>query len=74
MGKTLDAINIMSCGTGTALPPIVEAFVGGGFPNAKMIGGIETENGYSGGTDTLGGTIAEKSAYALHNDLAGMME
>lgn len=73
--NNLDQINIMSYGVDASLEYCVNQYVAQGFPVNKIIGGIETEFGYYGGTDTLGpnGTIAQKSQFALKNGLAGMM-
>lgn len=70
--NNLDQINIMSYGQNSLY---VDWYTSKGFPENKMIGGVETEVGYDGGPDTLGpsGTIAQKSHYALQNGLAGMM-
>ena len=46
IGKTVDAINIMSYGEGRDLSAIVAEFSEAGFPVPKMIGGIETEKDY----------------------------
>ncbi len=73
--NNLNQINIMSYGATTPLDNSVSAFQQAGFPVNKMIGGVETETDYPGGTDTLGssGSIAQKANYALQNGLAGMM-
>ena len=77
--KTLDQVNIMSYGTGLNLKDSVEQYKEAGLSKSLMIGGIVTARDYNqfGGTvDTLGpsGTIAQKSQYALSENLAGMME
>ncbi len=77
LAENVDQINIMSYGTGIKLSTCVDSYKG--FPVSKMIGGIETEDGYNqwdGTTDTLGkdGTIEQKCKYALKNSMAGMME
>ena len=76
LAAQLDAINIMSYGVDESLEGCAQAYEQQGFPAAKMIGGVDTENGYLGGVDTIGsdGSIAEKAQYALQNGLAGMME
>lgn len=73
LGAVLDAINIMSYGDGVSLADCVDSYAG--FPTAKIVGGVDTEDGYPGGVDTLGpsGSIATKSTWAMQNGLAGMM-
>ena len=75
LGKQLDAINLMSYGADQTIDDCMPSYQG--FPTAKIIGGIDTEDGYPGpgGTDTLGasGSIAQKAGYARKNGLAGMM-
>lgn len=75
LSKLLDQIAIMSYGSDDPLPGDAEAYVHGGFPASKIMGGVETEGDYSPAPDSLGpkGTIAEKSAYARSKGLAGMM-
>jgi GH18 family chitinase len=74
--KTVDQLNIMSYGVHWDLARSVNSYVKHGFPKNMLVGGIETEIGYSGGVDTLGptGTIATKATYAVKEGLAGMME
>ncbi len=72
----VDQINLMSYGTYDPMTGDVGEWTQAGMPIAQIIGGIETENGYSGGQDTLGptGSIAAKATYAWQNGMAGMME
>jgi GH18 family chitinase len=73
--KTLDQINIMSYGESTDLKSCVETYEAQGFPSNQLIGGIDTENGYGGGVDSLGpsGSIVLKAQYAEEKGLKGMM-
>lgn len=78
LSEKLDAVNIMSYGTGLDLATIAKSYHEAGLPYKQMIGGIITDVGYNqfGGTvDTLGadGTIAAKANFALEAGLAGMM-
>lgn len=75
ISANVDQINIMSYGQYTSLSDCVTAYTSAGFPINKIIGGIETETGYSMGTDTTGptGTIVQKSNFALTHGMAGMM-
>lgn len=78
INQYVDQINIMSYGTGLSVAQCAQSYEKAGLLANKIIGGIETESSYNqfGGTvDTLGpnGTIAQKSQYALQNNLAGMM-
>jgi hypothetical protein len=77
LAKLVDQIEIMSYGRLRKLGPEAQAYVKGGIPARKIIGGIVTERDYreEGGVDTLGakGTIAQKATYATSNGLAGMM-
>lgn len=75
LSANLNQINIMSYGTDIDLTTCANTFTDAGFPASQIIGGVETESGYSGGTDTLGpgGTIVQKAEVAINGKFAGMM-
>ena len=71
----VDNINLMTYGaeSGDDLQSYAESYHEAGFPYEKMIGGVESELGYSenGGHDTQG-SIQEKCEVAKEKNLAGM--
>ncbi|HVP97541.1 glycosyl hydrolase family 18 protein [Methanoregula sp.] len=74
---SVDQINIMSYGTGDKydLASYADSYAAAGFPYGKMIGGVESESGY---TDNVGpdtqATVAAKCAYVKEHNLAGLFE
>jgi len=71
----VDQVNIMSYGTGDKydLVSYADAYAAAGFPPGKMIGGLESESGYTdnAGPDTQE-TVAAKCAYVKSHNLAGL--
>jgi Chitinase len=71
----VDQVNIMSYGTGDKydLVSYADSYAAAGFPPGKMIGGLESESGY---TDNVGPdtqeTVAAKCAYVKSHNLAGL--
>jgi GH18 family chitinase len=71
----VDQVNIMSYGTGDKydLVSYADSYAAAGFPYEKMIGGLESEAGY---TDNVGPdtqeTVAAKCAYVKAHNLAGL--
>ncbi len=74
---SVDQINITSYGTGDKydLVSYADAYATAGFPYGKMIGGVESESGYSDnvGPDTQA-SVAAKCAYVKEHNLAGLFE
>jgi GH18 family chitinase len=74
---SVDQINIMSYGPGDTydLVSYADSYYQAGFPYEKMIGGVESETGYteSGGPDTQA-SVGAKCAYVKANNLAGLFE
>ncbi len=74
---SVDQINIMSYGTGDKydLVSYADSYAEAGFPYEKMIGGVESESGY---TDNVGpdteDSVAAKCAYVKEHNLAGLFE
>jgi hypothetical protein len=72
---SVDQLNLMTYGPGETynLASYADAYAQAGFPYGKMIGGVESENGYgeSGGHDTQE-SVAAKCAYVKANNLAGL--
>jgi GH18 family chitinase len=77
LNDSVDQINIMSYGTGDTydLVSYADTYAAAGFPYEKMIGGVESESGY---TDNVGpdteASIAVKCAYVKEHNLAGLFE
>ena len=71
----VDQVNIMSYGTGDKydLVSYADSYAAAGFPPGKMIGGLESESGYTdnAGPDTQE-TVAAKCAYVKSRHLAGL--
>jgi chitinase len=71
----VDQINIMSYGTGNKydLVSYADSYAAAGFPYDKMIGGVESESGY---TDNVGpdteASVAAKCTYVKEHNLAGL--
>ncbi len=74
---SVDQINIMSYGPGDTydLASYADSYAEAGFPYEKMIGGLESESGYteSAGPDTQA-SVAAKCAYVKEHNLAGLFE
>lgn len=74
---SVDQVNIMSYGSGDKydLVSYVDLYAQAGFPYEKMIGGLESEDGYTdgGGPDTRV-SVSAKCAYVKKHHLAGLFE
>ena len=74
---SVDQINIMSYGSGDNydLVSYADSYAQAGFPYDKMIGGLESENGYTdgGGPDTQA-SVGAKCAFVKEHNLAGLFE
>ncbi|MDD1680947.1 MAG: glycosyl hydrolase family 18 protein [Methanoregula sp.] len=72
---SVDQLNLMTYGTGDKydLVTYAEAYHDAGFPYEKMIGGLESEAGYTDnqGPDTQE-SVAAKCGYVRAHDLAGL--
>lgn len=74
---SVDQLNLMTYGSGDKydLVSYADAYAAAGFPYDKIIGGIESEAGY---TDNVGPdtqtTIMAKCAYVKEHNLAGLFE
>jgi len=75
LADAVDQLNLMTYGPGDAydLASYAAEYNAAGFPWEKMIGGVESENGYgeSGGHDTRE-SVAAKCAFVKTNNLAGL--
>ena len=74
---SVDQVNIMSYGSGDNydLVSYADSYAQAGFPYGKMVGGVESENGYTdgGGPDTQT-SVGAKCAYVKEYNLAGLFE
>jgi GH18 family chitinase len=74
---SVDQINLMTYGPGEGydLASYADSYAAAGVPYGKMIGGLESEAGYSenGGPDTQE-SVAAKCAYVKEHNLAGLFE
>jgi len=74
---SVDQLNLMTYGSGDRydLVSYADAYHQAGVPYGMMIGGLESENGYTdgGGPDTQE-SVAAKCAYVKQNNLAGLFE
>ncbi|GEM_PF-1200519 len=74
---SVDQLNLMTYGTGDKydLVSYADAYAAAGFPYGKMIGGVESESGYSdnAGPDTQA-SVAAKCTYVKEHNLAGLFE
>ena len=74
---SVDQINLMTYGPGEGydLASYADSYAAAGVPYGKMIGGLESEAGYSenGGPDTQE-SVATKCAYVKEHNLAGLFE
>lgn len=72
---SVDQLNLMTYGTGDKydLVTYADAYHEAGFPNDRMIGGLESESGYvdNEGPDTRE-SVAAKCEYVKAHDLAGL--
>ena len=77
LADAVDQINVMTYGTGDVydLASYADSYAAAGFPNEKMIGGLESEEGYpeNGGHDTQD-SVAAKCTYVKTHTLAGLFE
>jgi GH18 family chitinase len=77
LADAVDQLNLMTYGPGDTydLASYAAEYHDAGFPYEKMIGGIESENGYgeSGGHDTQD-SVEAKCAFVKANNLAGLFE
>jgi hypothetical protein len=75
LSDSVDQLNLMTYGTGEKydLVSYADAYHEAGFPYGKMIGGLESESGYTDneGPDTKE-SVAAKCDYAKKHDLAGL--
>jgi Glycosyl hydrolases family 18 len=73
--NSVDQLNLMTYGTGEKydLVSYADAYHDAGFPYEKMIGGLESESGYTDneGPDTQE-SVAAKCGYVRAHDLAGL--
>lgn len=74
---SVDQLNLMTYGTGDKYDLVLyaDSYAAAGFPYDKMIGGVESEAGYTdnGGPDTQA-TVTAKCDYVKEHNLAGLFE
>ena len=77
LAGSVDQLNLMTYGTGDKydLPAYAASYNASGFPYDRMIGGIESERGYSDGEgpDTQE-SVAAKCAFTREHGMAGLFE
>jgi GH18 family chitinase len=67
----VDGLNLMTYGTNSNLEDYASSYADAGVPYEKMLAGVESEFGYSGGTDTQE-SIGQKADFVAQHNLAGM--
>lgn len=72
----VDQLNLMTYGAGDNydLRTYADSYYQAGFPYEKMVGGVESEAGYTDGVPDTQDSVAAKCAYAKEKNLAGLFE
>ena len=73
---SVDQLNLMTYGAGDNydLMTYADEYAQAGFPYENMIGGVESEAGYTDGVPDTQDSVAAKCTYAKEKNLAGLFE